>query len=214
MAKTAEKNRIAAALDEAQLSNGGKSSVDFMKPYVARVQIIGVAPILLHAWNVESVEAKGKAAKGSKAKKEDDLESYVYRTTDGFLGVAGKNLHGAIVEAARYHQDPRSPRKSLRDLCKAAIIPLTIVAPFEPKTKTWDYEDRQRVVIQRSAITRTRPAMKEGWKLTIDLQITLPEYVPQEKLAHLIVDAGRLSGLCDYRPTYGRFTLGNLSVVE
>ena len=35
----------------------------------SHVRIVGVADLLFHRWNCEAVEAKGKAAKGSKAKK-------------------------------------------------------------------------------------------------------------------------------------------------
>lgn len=195
-----------------QVSNGGAAVVDLSRPYIARVSVLGVAPLLFHAWNCESIAEKSNAAKGSKGKKTDDVESYVYRTTDGAIGVPGKNLHGALIEVARYYQDPRSPRKALRDMVRAAIIPLTVVAPFEPHTKKWDYEDHQRVTVQRAGITRVRPAMKEGWRLTFDLMVTLPEYIGQELLAKLVTDAGRLAGLCDYRPTYGRFALAGLTV--
>lgn len=198
-------------LDSAQVSNGGKASIEYSNPYTATVKIRGIAPLLFHAWNIEAVEEKANAPKGSRAKKTDDVESYVYRTDKGWLGVPGRCLHGALIEAGRFHQDPRSPRKMARDLIRAAIIPITLVAHFEPKRKKWDYEDRQRVSIQRASITRTRPAMKEGWELSFDLLITLPEYITPEFLAVLVTDAGRLAGLCDFRPTYGRFALVGLT---
>src|SRR5262245_49936512 len=103
------------------VSNNGAAAIDLSAPYTARVTIQGTAPILLHAWNTEAVEEKGKAAKGSKAKKTDDVESYVYRCPNGNIGVPGAYLRGAIVAAAKYRQDPRSPRKSAQDLFKAGV---------------------------------------------------------------------------------------------
>ena len=62
------------------VSNHEKRAIETAKPYTANITICGVAPILWHAWSVESVAAKGAAKKGSEAKKTDDVESYVYRT--------------------------------------------------------------------------------------------------------------------------------------
>lgn len=66
-------------------TNGAAPAIRAGEPYVATVRIVGTADILFHRWNVEAVEEKGNAAKGSKAKKTDDVESYVYRTPDGGL---------------------------------------------------------------------------------------------------------------------------------
>lgn len=197
-----------------QTSNGAKATIDTAFPYRAVVTIEGTAPLLFHAWNVESIEEKGKAAKGSKAKKEDDVESYLYRDGDGRLGVPGKNLVAAIVEAGRSVQDPRSPRKSARDLCRAGLVPLSIHAPFEPATDTYDYLDRQRVTVQRAGITRTRPAMREGWRLRFEVLVNTPEYLPPHLVHLLITNAGRLVGICDFRPTYGRFAVVGFEVLQ
>jgi hypothetical protein len=195
------------ALDETQTTNGAKELIEQGFPYRMTVTITGTAPLLLHAWNTRSVEEKGAAAKGSRQKRTDDLESYAYRDDSGNLGVPGQNFASAIAMAGKFMQDPRSPRKSAFDLCKAGVIPLTIVAPFLPATQTWDFEDARRVTVQRAGITRTRPAMREGWKVAFDLLINTPEYLPPHTMAKLIGDAGRLVGLCDYRPTYGRFAM-------
>lgn len=138
----------------------------------------------------------------------------MYRTPEGYLGIKGACLHGAILEAGRYVQDPRSPRKSMRDLLKAAVTVLDMVAPLSPKTKTWDYEDSQRVVIQRSAVTRVRPAMREGWECTFRIQTNLPAYVSPDTLHDLLIKAGQFAGLCDFRPTYGRFKVVSYSVLQ
>jgi hypothetical protein len=197
-------------LDDAQVTNGGKTAIDMQKPYLADITVVGVAPLLFHAWNIEAIDVKGKAPKGSDTKKTDDVESYVYRTTDGVLGVPGVNLHGALCIAAKSMQDPRSPRKSLRDLVNAGIISLDPCAPFHGNPKAWDYIDRRRVTIKQSGITRSRPAMKEGWKVTFRVLVNTPEYITEPLLSSLVVSAGRLVGLCDHRPTYGRFSVNKI----
>ena len=200
--------------DKEQVSNGGKESIEFTKPYRAHITVVGIADILFHRWNVEAVAEKGAAAKGSKSKKTDNIESYVYRTPEGHLGVPGMNFTAALQEAARYESDPRSPRKSLRDLAKAAIIALDPIAPFEPKRKEWDYEDRRRAPVQRQGITRVRPALLSGWRISFNVLVTLPHYITPELLTKLSNQAGLLAGLCDHRPTYGRFTVAGFEVEE
>ena len=211
MTKTLTKKQVR---DECQVTNGAEEIISLGHPYIAEVELTGAAPLLFHAWNNESVAEKAGAKKGSAAKKTDDVESYTYRTESGHLGIAGRCLHGALLEAGKFVQDPRSPRKSARDLLKAALVVLDMVAPLQPKTKEWDYLDMQRVVIQRSAITRTRPAMKEGWKVTFKIQVILPEYVNPQFLQDLLDKAGKFAGLCDFRPTYGRFAITKFSVVS
>lgn len=194
------------------VTNGGKEAINAELPYVANVSIRGSADVLFHRWNSESVESKGKAAKNSAAKKTDDVESYVYRDENGMICMPGEYLRGAIIQASKFRQDPRSPRKSAMDLYKAAIVSLTPLASFG--TKDWDYEDRRRVVIQRAGINRIRPAMRVGWTCDFRFLVTLPEYVNQDQLHEVVTLAGRIGGVGDFRPTYGRFSVVKYSVSE
>jgi hypothetical protein len=207
MSKT---NVVALAAD--QTSNGGEDMIEMSFPYIVSVTVQGIAPILFHRWNVEAVETKAKAAKGSAAKKSDDVESYLYRNDKREICLPGEYLRQAIIMAAKFKQDPRSPRKSAMDLFKAAVISLTPLASLGVKEP--DFLDRRRVMVQRNGITRTRPAMKEGWAATVELMCNLPEYVNPVLLRQVLDDAGRLIGVGDFRPTYGRFAVSNWSIRE
>lgn len=193
------------------VSNDAEDIVVLSEPYRVVVAIEGEAPYLYHRYSNEAVEAQAKAAKGSKAKKSDNVESYVWRTPDGEIGIPGNHLRGAIVLAAKYIQDPRSPRKSAMDLFKAGVVVLTEVATTGQKA--WDYIDQQRVVIQRSAVTRSRPALSPGWKAEFIVQVMIPEYVTPPMLNAVIANAGRLCGIGDFRPTYGRFQVTRFEVL-
>lgn len=195
------KNGATEVLDP--VSADGNETLAMSEPYIVTVEIEGTAAILFHRWSNEAVEAKSKAAKGSKAKKTDNVESYVYRTQDGEIGIPGEYLRMAIVGAAKYRQDPRSPRKSAMDLFKAGLISLTEVATLGKED--WDYLDMRRVMVQRNAITRHRPAFLAGWHATFELEVLLPEYITPQVLHETIINTGRLIGLADFRPTYGRF---------
>lgn len=162
------------------VSNGGKSTIDASIPYRVEFTIQGDADLLFHRWNCEAVEAKARSAKGSAAKKSDDVESYVYRDDEGTLCLPGEYVRQAVIAAAKFRQDPRSPRKSAQDLVKAAVVSLTPLAGLG--TGSWDYEHKCRVQIQRNGITRVRPAMKAGWAATFTFMVNLPEYVAPEMM--------------------------------
>lgn len=181
----------------------GNAIIEHSEPYAVAVTVEGSADFLFHRWNAEAVDEKAKAAKNSKGKKTDDVESYVYRTENGELAIPGEYLRGAIINAAKFRQDPRSPRKSAMDLFKAAIVVTTPLATLG--VKEWDYLDKRRVMIQRNGINRVRPAMRVGWRVTFDLLVMLPEYVDRQALRETIESAGRLVGIGDFRPTFGRF---------
>lgn len=189
----------------APVTNDGKEAIGFQEPYSVDVEIQGVCPILFHRWSCEDVEEKSKAAKGSRAKKTDNIESYVWRNEKGELCIPGNYLRMSLIWAAKFKQDPRSPRKSAMDITKAGIICTPELASLG--TKDWDYLDKQRVLIQRNAITRMRPAMLSGWKASFRIEVILPEYIEERFLQELLINAGRLIGLADFRPTYGRFNV-------
>lgn len=183
----------------------GKTKDEPIRPYRAEITITGRRPLLFHNYSPEAVEQKSKAKKGSDEKKRDWIETYVYKTEQGILGIPGLNFTTCLAEAARYKQDPRSPRKSARDLFKAGVIPENEVEPFIGDPTTWDFVDQRRVGVQRSAVTRERPGMLKGWQIRFGLEIILPEYITPDFLLEVANDAGRFCGLCDFRPIYGTF---------
>jgi hypothetical protein len=190
-----------------------------LRPFIIGVTIEGTTDILMHRYSVDAVAAKGRASKGSAEKKSDDTQSYVYRNDDGLICIPGRYPQRAIVEAARFHQDPRSPRKMAKDLIQAAVSVGPLLAPIRTvgnhnPSADWDYLDRQRVVVQRSAVTRERPAFRQGWTADFELSVLLPEYVSEAFLYRLLADAGKFVGLGDFRPTYGRFNIVNFQRLE
>lgn len=194
------------------VSNDAESQIVSGAPYVVELTIVGAAPILFHRWSCDDVAEKAAAAKGSKSKKTDNIESYAYRDEDGFVCLPGEYLRMSALYAAKFRQDPRSPRKSAFDLYKAGIVALTELCSLG--VKEWDYVDRRRVVIQRNAVTRERPAMRAGWTATCQIQVLIPEYITPNDLHDVLTNAGRLVGVGDFRPTFGRFRIDKFSVLD
>lgn len=187
------------------VSNDGTAAIETGMPFIAAFTIKGTSALLFHRWSVESVAEKAAAAKGSAAKKTDDTGSYVWRTESGEIGLPGEYVRQAVIAAAKFRQDPRSPRKSAMDLYKAAVVSLTEVGSLG--TKEWDYLDQRRVMVQRNGVTRCRPAFHPGWSASFEFQVQLPEYVTDKDLLDVLVNAGKLIGVGDFRPTYGRFSV-------
>lgn len=195
-----------------EVSDGGNPTIEFGLPYAVQVTVEGTSDFLFHRWNCESVDAKSKAAKNSKAKKEDDIESYVWRNEKNELCIPGEYFRQSVIHAAKFKQDPRSPRKSAMDLFKAGVVTLSNLSTL--KKVNWDYLDTRRVTVQRAGINRTRPAMKMGWKVDVDFQILTPEYIDSVLFQDVLNMAGRLVGVGDFRPTYGRFMITKYKVSQ
>lgn len=209
MAKAATALR---ALDP--ITNDAAEDISFEEPYIVRVAIEGTAPILFHRWSCEGVAEKAAAKKNSKAKKTDNVESYIYRNEKNEICIPGEYIRQTMINGAKFKQDPRSPRKSAMDLFKASIVALTELAPLNGGTEKWDYIDQRRVVIQRAAITRMRPAFNKGWTAEVEFSVLCPEYVDPSLFNEVLALSGRLIGTADGRPSYGRFQVTSCSVVK
>jgi hypothetical protein len=62
-------------------------------------------------------------------------------------------------------------------------------------------------VVQRQGVTRARPAFASGWSAEIVLMSLLPQYISPSLLRRTLSDAGKLVGVGDFRPTFGRFSV-------
>lgn len=180
-------------------------------PYVVEVEVEGTSPILFHRWSCDDVESKSAAAKNSKAKKTDNVEAYLYRGEDGDICIPTEYIRQSLIHAAKFRQDPRSPRKCAMDLFKAGVVSISDLATFGAKAP--DYLDRRRVCVQRAGVTRTRPAFTAGWKATVQLQVLTPEYIDPSMLLDVLNNAGRLVGVGDFRPTFGRYHVTRFEVL-
>lgn len=203
------------------VTNAGELTIQMSAPYRVAVEITGDSAILFHRWQSDAVEAKAKAAKGSAAKKSDDVESYVWRDENRHICLPGEYVRGSLIDprngAAKYQQDPRSPRKSALDLFRAGVQSLTELAVITradgSKADTWDYLDRRRVTVQRAGVTRERPAFREGWSAEVVFLVTTPEYLSPSLLRRTLGQAGVLVGVADFRPTFGRFSVTRFEVL-
>lgn len=198
-------SNILSALGGESPTNGGKQTINYSQPYTVTATIRGVSDFLFNKYDCDAVALKATAAKGSKAKKTTDPETQVYRNDQGELCVPGEYFRQSIIHASKFKQDPRSPRKSAMDMFKAGIVALSDLCSLG--IKEWHYMDRRRAIVGGSAIPRERPAIKKGWEVEVQLMVNLPEYIDRDLLLAVLSDAGRLIGVGDFRPTFGRFAV-------
>lgn len=196
--------------------NGAEYSVQLLKPYTVEMIIRGVCDMLFHAYNVEDVAAKTAAKRGDAIKKQDNVEAYVYRDKEGFIVLPGRYVHGAMCNAARRKQDPSSARKSALDLFKAGIFPEgdARIMVGTKAAKTWDQLDTQRVVVNHSAVPRTRPMFYAGWSASVRFNVPMPELISPDFFREVAEMAGKFVGVADFRPQYGRFQIDGFKVIK
>lgn len=63
------------------VTNDAESLIKFEEPYIVSFKIEGVAPLIFHRWSCEDVAEKANAKKGSRAKKVDNIEAFVWLCT-------------------------------------------------------------------------------------------------------------------------------------
>ena len=206
-----------ARLTDQSLEGKGGASLS-LALYSMKVVIEGVSRILFHRYDPEVAERKSKAPKGSRDKKTDDLESYLYRDPKGYIAIPAINIKACILNAAKHFPDPRSSgqRKQARDLFAAAIFVEPEMCPVlvgGKKVKEPQFIDRRGVVVQRNRVNRERPGLLPGWRCEFTVNVLAPEYIPPELLREVLFVAGRFVGLGDFRPDFGRFQVVSAELV-
>jgi hypothetical protein len=214
--KTKTTNRLSGLGGDAP-TDGANHLIEMQRPYVAEFHIKGVCPLLFRRWNVEEYEEKQKSKKNSDVRKRDLPENSIWRNEKRNLCVPSEYFRQSMITAAKFMPDPRSPRKSAKDLFSAGLafdVELNELLIDGKPVKDWQYLDKRRGVIQRQGVNRIRPAFHKGWELKIPLIINLPEYISSELAHKTALDAGRFAAIGDFRPSYGRYAVIGFKVVE
>ena len=56
--------------------------------------------------------------------------------------------------------------------------------------------------------------MRKGWVAEFQFEVLLPEYISYDLFQEVLTNAGRLIGIADFRPTYGRFVIEKIKFNE
>lgn len=184
-----------------------------------KVVITGAAPLLLHngrlSDQLDPIVKQLKSAAKSTNKGTEDGQEEISRLE--FIGsLYWNDTLGAYIPGANFERAIRDGsagvQKGLKKKFSAAVQVLDdakLVYPGKYATpdalfKAGTFVHRVRAKVQMSAVSRTRPVFQK-WSATFSVDY-LPEVVDRQTLVAAIEYAGRLEGIGDWRPRYGRFT--------
>lgn len=170
-----------------------------MKKIVCSIK--GVLPLLQHKMSLAAEAALNVSVK-KHSNKEDNPEEFLYIVGDKIVQPSEHILQAIIKQSANFKIVGRG-KKTYKELMKGA---LEIQPEFiEHKHQKW-VPDTRTVVnpTTKGRTLRIRPRFNE-WELNNFTIIIRNDSIPIEVVKSALDDAGRESGLGDYRPRFGQF---------
>ena len=128
----------------------------------------------------------------------------LYLNEDSKPCIPGENLEGLVWEGAK--------KKSRGQLVRSGVVCDGVFEIIHDGPENLDdlaedprFRDRRSVVIQKKRIMRVRPIFRI-WELKFTVHF-MEDILERGHLIEAVQDAGRLVGLGDYKPRYGRFVI-------
>lgn len=182
-----------------------------------RLHLTGTRPMLLHNGRLANPldpHTRAIAAIATKKKKTDselaelaamEARGGMYETAKGELGLPYDNVWRCLFDAGKAYK--------LGSAIKQALVPspdiaVLIIGGKPQKCDTYvTGPDRflyGSVVVNGRRTMRARVIIPAGWEAEVKF-VLLEDVLQAEKLKPVLERAGRLCGLCDWRPKYGTF---------
>lgn len=170
------------------------------------VEIKGVTPYLMHAFQMEKAEDKSKKVIGVEDYKLE-AERCLYKLPDGTIYVPSTQLHGTLIEAGKKFQIPGQRKATYSKLLGGLV--LVMPDAIEMKPQKYDIDARSVVVpATRGRVVRYRAKFMD-WSLKFVIENLEPEQIPASELKQILDYAGNYVGIGDFRPSkkgpFGRF---------
>lgn len=162
-----------------------------------RVKVKGVAPLVMHKFNLESEDDSRRGKKNYVP--EEEAEKAAYRNQQGQLILPTNHFKASMVKAATDFKI--SGKKTAKEFVKSGILMSeteTVLDPQEYEVFTCP------VVVNRSRIPRSRPMIRD-WTCEFTLEIIDDLYLDKNLIKEILETAGKYKGVGDNRPEYGRF---------
>ncbi len=179
------------------------------------ITLTGVAPLLMHSARLSdpldpATKALGKVTGKRKKTDEDHAEAArlehagsLYLDADLGPYIPGQNIEAALFRGASKHKLMSTLKPAL--LVPEEVNPLVYRGPRDAAGLWADkaFVHRASVKVGTSRVIRTRPVFP-SWSLSVAGQLDTEAIDPAS--FELIADtAGRMIGLGDWRPRFGRF---------
>lgn len=183
-------------------------------------RLVGVCPLLQHnaqtADPLNEFAQRMKEISSKRVKTEDDhrrladieWEAGLYMDADGNVCMPSENIHKCLQEGAKKSKLGKQFDAGVYMPPDRFEFPLLIDGKTRkamPLRKDRQFTLRKLVIVNRARIPRERPRFPI-WSIEVEL-LFAPDVINEKSVIRAAEDAGRLVGLGDYRPRYGRFNV-------
>jgi hypothetical protein len=192
----------------------------------AMVEIEGVSPILHHSaqladpTNEWTLEMKKITSKHHSKKTDADMERLVELEFQGglyFDDEIGPIIPDYVIEGA-IRDAARTTRKGKQVESGIMVTPEKIKLIYDgPRDRNSLFSDKRFVdtravkLQKKNTIMRTRPRF-DKWSAAFEVTV-ICEVIDIESVAGFLETAGKLKGVMDYRPKFGRFVVKTFEIV-
>jgi hypothetical protein len=180
-----------------------------------RMTCEGTTPLLMHNARLsnplDEVVKESRKISAKRKKTEEDHEEMarlehmggLYFDPDVGPYLPGQNFERCLLDAARITKAGKKIERGV--FVETNVNPLAYEGPRDVDGLWADQNFRfmASVRVQTNRVTRTRPQFRQ-WKTAAE-GIYDPEIIDLDELAGIAGTAGRLIGLGDWRPRFGRF---------
>jgi hypothetical protein len=181
-----------------------------------KLELTGASPLLMH--NIQLADPLNPIARqmktiSSKRRKTD--EDYQALADLEFVGglyvnatgpyIPGQNLEKSIIEGGKITRNGRQVERAL--FVTENEIPLLYRGPRDVPGLSADptFRSSMAVKVGTSRVMRCRPIFQQ-WSLSTEAELDT-ELLNMEDFKAIATSAGRVVGLGDYRPRFGRFEI-------
>lgn len=193
----------------------------------AQVRIIGIRPMLWHAFGEDSIPLEKQERTGVAGNDPEEWKKTILKTKDGFLYLEPSYIFGCLRDAAKYTRKGKGSIQAalsatLQITSERVIInrdgkPLTLPAeplPRDPEESVYLDVRSVRNPSTKGRNVRYRVAASTGWGTEFGL-LWDKTIVSRNEMEAVLNDAGQLVGLADARSIgYGRFCVQGFSVQD
>lgn len=180
-----------------------------------RLTCTGTTPLLMHNARLsnptDEIAKAMKRVSSKRTKTDDDHEELarlehmgsLYFDDDMGPFIPGQNFERCLVDAARVTKAGKKIERGV--FVETNINPLAYDGPrtIDELWKDDNFRHVASVKVQQNRVTRTRPQFRT-WAVDADGMFD-PAVISLEELAEIAETAGRMIGLGDWRPRFGRF---------
>jgi hypothetical protein len=180
-----------------------------------KAKLKGISPMIMHNGQLSDPSNRfSKAIKeisGKRKKTDADheemgrLEWYgsLYSNAKGGLVIPADNLDATIINGAKKSKMGSIAKSSIWVTNDAELIHENAGLTIDQLWAKEDHKFVKAVKIGTSKVMRTRPIFKE-WECQIDIEFDELQ-INRSQLISILNDAGKMVGIGDWRPRYGRF---------